>query len=158
MKYGEGEQLYVEDFDYLLNGKHGGHVRTICPLCHERRSNKRDKSLSIDTKTHHYHCFYCEASGFLKSRMSDYLSKYQKEMKPERKIYRRPIPKNNLDKRYADSFIEYFKSRGISEKTLRSVKVTQEVQYFPELKNKFGCIAFNYFLGDELINAKYLIL
>lgn len=155
MKYGEGEQLYVEDFAYLISSGHGRKVRSICPLCYERRSNKRDKSLSIDTTTLYYRCFHCDAHGFLKSKMSDCLSKYQKEMKPERKIYRRPVPKDNIDKKYADSFLEYFKGRGISEKTLRSTKVTQDTAYFPSINKKAGCIAFNYFLEDELINVKY---
>ena len=145
MKYGEGEQLYVEDFAYLISSGHGRKVRSICPLCYERRSNKRDKSLSIDTTTLYYRCFHCDAHGFLKSKMSDCLSKYQKEMKPERKIYRRPVPKNNIDRKYADSFLEYFKGRGISERTLRTAKVTQDTAYFPSINKKAGCIAFNYF-------------
>ena len=156
MNYGEDkQQLYVEDFQHLLLYGRGKEVRSICPFCHERRTNKTDKSLAINRDTLAYYCHYCNAHGYLKSRMNDFLSKHQRDLRPkERPNYVRP-KKNESSKEYAQSFLDYFKSRGISESTLKEAKVTQETEYFPQLKAKAGCIGFNYYLEDELINVKY---
>lgn len=156
MKYGEKNVLYIEQFEHILSRARGGHVRSICPLCIDRKTNKKDKCLSIDTKTLAYHCFYCESSGYLKSKMGEYLSNEQRAFKPKNKPeYIKPKQKEESEiKPYSDSFLEYFKGRGISEKTLKEMKVTQGTSYFPQIKSKAGCIEFNYYLNDELINIK----
>ena len=149
------EVLYVEDFQPLLAHGTGRNVRSICPFCHDRRTNKKDKCLSIDRETLAYYCHYCNAHGYLKSRMSEYLAKDQKYFKPkERKNYVKPKQKEEV-KQFSDSFLEYFKSRGISESTLKKAKVTQDTEYFPQIQKKSGCIAFNYYLNGELVNVKY---
>lgn len=156
MSYGDKEILYVEDFQYLLANARGSHVRSICPFCNSIRTNKRDRCLSIDTKTLGYYCHYCNAKGYLKSKMSEYLSKEQRQFKPmAKKVYIKPKQKDPSEvKPFSDSFLEYFKGRGISAETLEKLKVTQGSAYFPELKKKAGCIDFNYYLNDELINVK----
>lgn len=156
MSYGDKNVLYIEQFEHILSRARGGHVRSICPLCIDRKTNKKDKCLSIDTKTLAYHCFYCESSGILKSKMGEYLSNEQRAFKPKYKpTYIKPKQKEESEiKNYSDSFLEYFKGRGISERTLKEMKVTQGTSYFPQLKGKAGCIQFNYYLNDELINIK----
>ena len=156
MSYGDKNVLYIEQFEYLLSHARGGHVRSICPLCIDRKSNKKDKCLSIDVKTLAYHCFYCESSGYLKSKMGEYLSNEQRAFRPIAKMsYIRPKQKNeDKIKPYSESFLEYFKGRGISEDTLKKARVTQGTSYFPQIKGKAGCIEFNYYLNDELINIK----
>lgn len=156
MKYGENNVLYVEDYQFLISHARGGHVRDICPFCHDRRTNKKDKCLSIDVKTLGYYCHYCNSKGYLKSRMSECLSKEQKSFKPMAKqTYIRPKQKEDSEiKPFSESFLEYFKGRGISESTLKELKVTQGTSYFPQLKGKSGCIEFNYYFNDELINVK----
>lgn len=156
MSYGDKNVLYIEQFEHILSRARGGHVRSICPLCIDRKTNKKDKCLSIDTKTLAYHCFYCESSGILKSKMGEYLSNEQRAFRPIAKMsYIRPKQKSEDEvKPYSDSFLEYFKNRGISEDTLKKAKVTQGTSYFPQIKGKAGCIEFNYYLNDELINIK----
>lgn len=156
MKYGENNVLYVEDYQFLISHARGGHVRDICPFCHDRRTNKKDKCLSIDVKTLGYYCHYCNSKGYLKSRMSECLSKEQKSFKPMAKqTYIRPKQKDDSEiKEFSEGFLEYFKGRGISESTLKELKVTQGTSYFPQLKGKAGCIEFNYYFNDELINVK----
>lgn len=156
MKYGDKNVLYIEEFEYLLSHARGGHVRSICPFCHERRTDKKDKCLSIDVKTLAYYCHYCNSKGYLKSKMGEYLSNEQRAFKPKNKPeYIKPKQKEESEiKPYAQSFLDFFKSRGISENTLKELKVTQGTSYFPQLKSKSGCIEFNYYLNDELINIK----
>lgn len=150
------KQLYVEDFQYILSNGTSGHIKTICPFCHEQRHNKRDKSLSIDRATLAYKCHYCDAKGYLKSKMGETISKFQKEFKPKMKEYVKPQKKQeNTKTEYAKSFIEWFKGRCISEYTLHKAKVTQDIEFMPNVGRRIGCIAFNYYVGDELVNVKY---
>lgn len=149
-------ELYIEDFQYLLtSGKK--RVRSICPFCNERRTNKKDKCLSIDAVTGAYYCHYCGEKGYFKTKMGEILSKDIKIFKPKKKMaYTKPKPKNKeQEKVFTESFLEYFKNRGISEQTLIKAKVTQEIEFMPQVGKKIGCIAFNYYLEDELINIKY---
>lgn len=148
--------LYIEDFQYLLDSGRGSHVRSICPFCNEIRSNKKDKCLSIDRNSLAYHCHYCGAKGYLKSRMGETVSKYQKEFKPKMKEYIKPKKKPEDTKSdYSQPFIDWFKGRGISEETLKKAKVTQDVEFIPAVGKRIGCMAFNYYVGGELINVKY---
>lgn len=149
-----GDVLYIEDFQSLLTYGRGKHVRSICPFCNERRTNKKDKCLSIDRSTLAYYCHYCNAKGYLKSKMSDVLSKEQKWFKPKMKTFIKP-KQIDTQRTLSESLVEWFNGRGISESTLKKVKVTQETAWFPQLNKKSGCMAFNYFLEEELINAKY---
>ena len=147
--------LYIEDFQYLLSsGKK--RVRSICPFCNERRSNKKDKCLSIDTESGAYYCHYCNAKGYFKSKLDETLSKDRKLYKPKKMNFVKPKAKNKeMEQVFADSFLQYFQERGISKETLIKARVTQETEFMPQVGRKIGCMAFNYYVEDELINIKY---
>ena len=153
MAYSGDNILYVEDFQHYLSGR-SGQVKVRCPFCDEMRSDKRDKSLSIDATTYLYHCHYCQASGVLRSKMGKILSKDQRNFQPKKKTYSRPTKKINTDKRYSESFLSFFQERCISEDTLRKAKVTQETEVMPNV-GKTGVVAFNYYLNGELVNIKF---
>lgn len=147
-------QLYIEDFQNVLSRARGTQVKVVCPLCHDRRTNKADRALSINTQTLEYHCHYCDAKGVLKSKEGSVLGD-SNMYRIERRQYIKPKPKKENASKFAESFLEYFKGRGISEATLIKAKVTQETEYFPQKQAKAGCIGFNYYLNGELINVKY---
>ena len=44
-------------------GRTAGHIKTKCPRCIGQRSNKSDKSLSVDLDSGLYKCHYCGWSG-----------------------------------------------------------------------------------------------
>lgn len=147
--------LYIEDFQYLLSsGKK--RVRSICPFCNERRSNKKDKCLSIDTESGAYYCHYCNAKGYFKSKLDETLSKDRKLYKPKKMNFVKPKAKNKeMEQVFADTFLQYFQGRGISKETLIKARVTQEIEFMPQVGRKIGCMAFNYYLDGELINIKH---
>ena len=151
--YSNDKQLYLEEFQSLVMNARGREVRTICPFCNDRRSNKKDKCLAINTENLVYYCHYCNATGILKSKMNEYITKEQKKYMPKQKIYKKPPQIEKIDTDFPESFLEYFKKRGISKETLVKAKVTKETHSFGGEKS--GCIAFNYFLDDELIYIKY---
>ena len=147
--------LYIEDFQYLLSsGKK--RVRSICPFCNERRSNKKDKCLSIDTESGAYYCHYCNAKGYFKSKLDETLSKDRKLYKPKKMNFVKPKAKNKeMEQVFADPFLQYFQERRISKETLIKARVTQETEFMPQVGRKIGCMAFNYYLDGELINIKH---
>lgn len=147
--------LYIEDFQYLLSSSKK-RVRSICPFCNERRSNKKDKCLSIDTESGAYYCHYCNAKGYFKSKLDETLSKDRKLYKPKKMNFVKPKAKNKeMEQVFADQFLQYFQERGISKETLIKARVTQETEFMPQVGRKIGCMAFNYYLDGELINIKH---
>ena len=45
------------------HGRTSGKMKTKCPWCHAQRTDKRDKSLSVNLDTKLYLCHYCGAHG-----------------------------------------------------------------------------------------------
>lgn len=152
-------KLFLEDFEHYVSNANGRQIKVKCPLCIERRSNKRDKSLSINTSTLEYHCHYCDAKGILVSRNEENrktITGNENFYSHPKKEYVRPDRHIEIkDDMYSDSFIEYFKGRGISIRTLKEVGITEEIEWMPQYNGKKRCIAFNYFLDGELINTKF---
>ena len=147
------ETLYIEDYQHLFNGKKN--VSTICPFCNDSRGTKNAKSFSINTETGAYHCFHCEAKGFLKSRFEENQKSIGLQSNGNKKEY--SVPKPIGQERvgvYSDALLEYFKSRGISKTTLELARVTEESMYSAKRKHNVACIGFNYFDGQELVNVK----
>lgn len=151
----DDNKLYIEDFpDISFNGS--GQIKIKCPICINTRSNKRDRSLSINKQTLAYHCHYCDAKGVLRSRNEKLNNTAIQFFKPQKKEYKRPNRVVKVeDGMYSQPFIDYFKSRGISEKTMKVVGITEEKERFGGDKQRRGCIGFNFLLNGEVINTKY---
>lgn len=115
----------------------------FCPKCHNERSNKRDRSLSIDKEKGLFNCHHC---GFKGTAME-----HSQPDKP-RKIYRKPTPRTAPP---TSKVVEWFGKRGISEKTLKSAGVTEANEYMPQVGAERNCICFPYYRDGELVNIKY---
>lgn len=148
-------QLFYEDFQSIIERNRGRQLKVVCPLCHDRRSNKADRALSINTTTLEYNCHYCGAKGVLKSRNAENTNWNERYERIPKREYVKPKPKEQHSSEFRSSFLEYFKGRGISERTLHEAKVTQDTEYFPQKNGNAGCIGFNYYLNGELVNVKY---
>lgn len=91
----------------------------------------------------------------MKSRYEETMQRIERDTKRMSKTYRKPSAKPHITTTIDPGMVEYFKGRGISEKTLLEAKVTKETYYFPQDQAKRGCIAFNYYVDGEHINSKY---
>ena len=125
--------------------KTGGQVKTHCPNCRERRTNKRDKSLSCDLDTGLFHCHYCDWSGCAKE--------FDKRDSFMKKVYKRPVWRNNTE--LSDKLVKWFEGRSIMQDTLKRMKIGEGVEYMPQAQKNMNTAQFNYFLGGELINTKF---
>lgn len=144
----------------IPRGKHQGKLKTFCPQCHNRRSNRSDRSLSVDLDKGVWNCHYCGWSGALEhtdqekqnwmERQSWYRPAPIRKSKPD---YKRPTPKPHAP--MSDKALAWFQSRGISADTLQALQVTEGMEWMPQKKGPANTVQFNYYLNGELINTKY---
>ena len=148
-------------------GRRSGKIKTICPQCHDLRSNKRDKSLSVDLDKGVWHCHYCNWSGTNEVRVKDDWT--QKSMtrkddwqqrstiRKQKKVYKLPTAQATEEQRHqvGAKALAWFASRGISEQTLRALNVTEGMEWMPQTGKPENTVQFNYYRGEELVNVKY---
>ena len=124
-----------------------GKTQGICPLCsHGRQPKNRDaKCSSYDWERGLGTCHNCDTSFQLHT--------YQRKGNAT-KEYVKPIPVEIFEP-VKDKAVEWFETRGISEQTLKELKVTTGEEFMPQTGKKENTIQFNYVMGDELVNVKY---
>jgi twinkle protein len=126
-----------------------GKTQGICPLCSSDRKpkNQKAKCASYDWERGLGTCHHCDSSFQLHT--------YQRKGSSE-KTYIRPDSLNVVDpKQITSKVFKWFESRGISQKTLDDLMVTEGSEYMPQTGKSENTIQFNYIVGDELINVKY---
>ena len=117
-----------------------------CPLCSHTRSNKNEKAkcASLDWDRGIGTCHHCDEVFQLHT--------FKRKGGGE-KVYVKPEWKNKTD--LSDNAIKWFEGRGISQATLQKLKVSEGVEYMPQVSKEINTIQFNYFINNELINIKY---
>ena len=126
-----------------------GKKQGTCPLCSSDRQPKRQKlkCASYDWERGLGTCHNCNTSFQLHT--------YQRKGASE-KEYVRPNALRVADPEQLGSKVyEWFKARGISQKTLDELHVTEGSEYMPQTGKVENTIQFNYIMGDQLINVKY---
>ena len=134
----------IDEFNQhkLEEGKKQG----TCPLCsHDRKpKNQKAKCASYDWERGLGTCHNCNTTFQLHT--------YKRKGETV-KVYERP--KQEVIKPPDSKVVEWFKSRGISQKTLADLNVGEGSEYMPQTGRAENTIKFNYFIGGELINIKY---
>tara|TARA_R110002020_G_scaffold290128_2_gene505568 strand:+ start:562 stop:2256 length:1695 start_codon:yes stop_codon:yes gene_type:complete len=120
-----------------------GQTKVKCPKCSHDRRKKSEPCLSVNIDEGIWNCHNCGWAGALKK------INYMAEMK-----YKKPkqIIKTS---QYSNEFLDFFKNRGISEKTLLSNRVSEGKEYMPQAGEERNTVQFNYYRDNELINIKY---
>ena len=123
-----------------------GDHKTTCPQCSHTRKNKTDQCLSVTLKDDGgavWKCHHCEWTGGVAGNTYS---------PPIKKQFKRPEPPKQSDPDNA-RMLEWFKSRGITQKTVEAFNITRTVNWFGN--GEQGCIAFPYYRDCELVNIKY---
>ena len=125
-----------------------GKTQGVCPLCSSDRQpkNQKAKCASYDWERGLGTCHNCNKSFQLHT--------YQRKGASE-KIYVRPLIDNVSTLQSNSKVIEWFKTRGISQETLRDLNVSEGPEFMPQTGKTENVIKFNYMMGDQLINIKY---
>ena len=143
------------NIDVSSHSSGSGRIKTFCPQCHHQRSDRRDKSLSVDLATGLFKCHYCGWSGCA----DDHNEKLHGRMnRPEQvkrtpKQYRKPKPACSGP--LSEKALSWFQSRGISKTTLDKCRVTQGEEWMPQKEGKANTVQFNYYLDGQLVNTKF---
>lgn len=117
---------------------------SVCPLCSEHRKKKTEKCLTINWDNGLAKCHHCGEVV----QLHTYKKKEQKT-----KVYTKPEFKNNTN--LSDKLVKWFESRKISQFTLKSLKITEGMEWMPQRKKEVNTVQFNYFRENELINIKF---
>jgi 5S rRNA maturation endonuclease (ribonuclease M5) len=135
-----------EDYSIeIQTNKTVGEWKTTCPQCSHTRKKKTDKCLSVNLGKRVWRCNHCEWSGGLPPIEGN---------KIEYKIeYKKPEWKNKTD--LSEKLVKWFEARGISQNTLKNMKISEGIEWMPSVQAETNTMQFNYFYLNELINVKY---
>ncbi len=131
--------------NYNIHGIPTGATASTCPKCSHERKKKTDKCMSV---------FWDEGLGQC-NHCGERVQLHTYKKKQGAKEYIRPVLSNVLSQ-YSNELIKYCKdARGISESTLKRLKIRECKEWIPQTKKESNCVAFDYYLHGELINTKF---
>ena len=132
-----------------------GKKKQFCPECHANRTDKRDKSLSVDWEKCIAHCHYCGKNFFFgkTERIGNYQQPKALSTMKE-KTYHKPakLAKETMPD---EKVLAWFASRGIPAEVVLQAGITQATRSFPQTGQVEKCIVFPYIVEGELVNRKY---
>ena len=128
-------------------GLEEGKTQGVCPLCSIDRkpSNQKTKCSSYDWERGLGTCHNCNSTFQLHT--------YERKGSSE-KEYIRPT-EVNITPVENTRVEDWFKSRGISKKSIQDLKISEGKEWMPQTQQAENTIKFNYFMGEQLINIKY---
>ena len=133
-----------------------GKKKQFCPECHANRTDKRDKSLSVDWDKCIAHCHYCGKNFFFgKTEKIGYAPKvaYQ-QPKTEMKGYKKPAKLTN-EEPLDENMKQWFANRGIPAEVAESEGISKVCRKMPQTEKVEKCIVFPYRVNGQLVNRKY---
>ena len=111
---------------------------------HRSNKNQKAKCASLDWERGLGTCHHCDETFQLHTfkRNTD-------------KVYIKPdvVWKNNTA--LSDKVVKFFEDRGISQSTIKKLKITEGKSWMPQFEKEVPTINFNYFINEEIINVKY---
>lgn len=132
----------LENLGIELHGRRTGILKTKCPRCGDSK-HKADLSVNINEGLYKCHRSSCGWSGYVRVK---------KEIEPKKDYV---IPQWNNATTLSDKAVQWFKARGISQRVLVQMKISESAEYMPQTQQKENTIQFNYFRDEKLINVKY---
>ena len=138
-----------------LDIKNDGTKKQFCPKCHADRTNKRDKSLSVDWNSCIAHCHHCGASFFFgKTEKIGHQPTKTQPMKQESRTYQKPPRLTNAEP-LDENMKRWFSDRGIPAEVTEAEGIIKVCRKMPQTGQVEKCIVFPYTVEGELVNRKY---
>ena len=132
------------EWDKIPTGRNRGVEKVKCPNCIDRRTDKRDRSLSVNHDSGLAKCHYCNA-----------VSVRDKQERTERHYELPPQSWQNYTK-LSDRLVQWLSSeRKIRQETVIKFGITEEKAFQPAHGKEVNSLVFNYFEGTQLVNKKY---
>lgn len=128
-------------------GRTSGKLQTICFSCSHERKKSKEKCMSVDLDTGHYHCAHCGKDGWAENKKSEQI------MEKKDKDYKIPNINNTP---LSDKALAWFTDvRKISKSTVLRWGITQSSTWMPQVEKEVSCINFNYFRNEQIVNIKF---
>ena len=133
-----------------------GKKKQFCPECHANRTDKRDKSLSVDWDKCIAHCHYCGKNFFFgkTEKIGDAPKVAYKQPKTEMKGYKKPAKLTN-EEPLDENMKQWFANRGIPAEIAESEGISKVCRKMPQTEKVEKCIVFPYRVNGQLVNRKY---
>ena len=130
------------EYEIEIKNPNGENIQR-CPACKDdrKKGNQNKKPFSFNASKNVGSCQNCNHK-FFKKVMTD--------IKPD---YKKPVWENKTN--LSEKVVDWFMKRNISQETLLLMRVTESVQWMPQVEAERNVICFNYFRSGELINIKY---
>lgn len=139
----------LKDLGIVNDGK----KKQFCPECHANRTDKRDKSLSVDWEKCIAHCHYCGKNFFFgKTEKMAYTP--QPKNRQEAKTCKKPGRLTN-EEPLDENMRRWFGDRGIPTETAEVEGIVKVCRKMPQTGQVEKCIVFPYIVAGELANRKY---
>lgn len=131
----------LEKLGINLKNRTSGQFQTTCPKCSHERKKKKSPCLSVNIDEGVYNCHHCGWTG----NVMKLKSKSEKQ-------YKKPVEINSP---VGEKALQWFSQRGISEKTISDLFVSETKEFMPQAGKEMTCICFKYYRGVDLVNIKY---
>ena len=143
-----------------------GKKKQFCPECHANRTDKRDKSLSVDWEKCIAHCHYCGKSFFFGKRRGtpcgcpDTSTESSVESSLRRQGTRKGCPyekpgRLTNEEPLDENMCRWFSDRGIPAEVAEAEGIVKVCRRMPQTGQVEKCIVFPYTVEGELVNRKY---
>ena len=140
----------LQEFGIAKDGK----KKQFCPACHANRTNKRDKSLSVDWDKCIAHCHYCGKSFFFGKTEKIGHEPQPKVVQPKVKGYKKLGQLTN-EEPLDENMRKWFEGRGIPVEIAEAEGIVKASCKMPQTGQIEKCIIFPYTVEGELVNRKY---
>lgn len=129
---------------FTINVSHTGENKMPCPVCSLDRKKTKVKCFSYNVLKAVGHCSHCDVSLILHREI---------ENKPKIKPIKTLSMPNSTQ--VSDRVLSWLKSRGIGQKTAIMMRLTDGIEFMPQVGQKVNTVQFNYFLDQQLVNKKF---
>jgi twinkle protein len=137
-----------QDFGLDFPESFTGEISSTCPKCSDERKNSGALCLSANGDKLVWICHHCTWHGSL----NDGEYKKADPLKWKETTYYVP---GYIDLGVGQSIYDYFKTRGISEETVRKNKIGYGMVYMPQLKAQASALMFPFYRDGKCVNIKY---
>lgn len=143
-------------------GRTSGKLKTHCPQCRDRRSDKRDKSLSVDLDSGLCHCHYCQWSLYVPDEAEE-RERAERQQKWARNRQKQQLAHHFHRPTFDPARLRLSESterwlvttRCIPQAVIEALQLTEQEVLMPATGQKERCLGFNYFEEGKLVNTKF---
>lgn len=132
-----------------ISSGRSGQIKMRCPQCDSKRTDKRDRSLSVNIPEGVWQCKYlpCSWSGTLKE-------KREWEPTTTKKVYRKSTYQTTTSDPQ-EKTLAWFATRGIPVEVVKRRHIEKRQAWIPALEREEWAIAFPFFRNGEIVNVKF---